>query len=116
MTRLGKTNLLQGASQIVLRGLPATIDPASIRVEGKGDGTFSVGAVDVRITPGDAKPVLDTVLEEKLRTLRDEKETVSYTHLDVYKRQRRRCIDRHGRNRHRPEHADRVHALERFQL
>ena len=35
---------------------------------------FSVGAVDVRITPGDAKPVLDTVLEEKLRTLRDEKE------------------------------------------
>ena len=77
VTRLGKTNLLQGASQIVLRGLPATIDPASIRVEGKGDGTFSVGAVDVRITPGDAKPVLDTVLEEKLRTLRDEKEKLS---------------------------------------
>ncbi|MCA0419545.1 MAG: mucoidy inhibitor MuiA family protein, partial [Proteobacteria bacterium] len=77
VTRLGKANLLQGASQIVLRGLPATIDPASIRVEGKGDGTFSVGAVDVRITPGDAKPVLDTVLEEKLRTLRDEKEKLS---------------------------------------
>ena len=77
VTRLGKTNLLQGASQIVLRGLPATIDPASIRVEGKGDGTFSVGAVDVRITPGDARPVLDTVLEEKLRTLRDEKEKLS---------------------------------------
>lgn len=77
VTRLGKANLLQGASQIVLRGLPATIDPASIRVEGKGDGTFSVGAVDVRITPGDAKPVLDAVLEEKLKTLRDEKEKLS---------------------------------------
>lgn len=77
VTRLGKANLMQGASQIVLRGLPATIDPASIRVEGKGDGTFAVGAVDVRITPGDAKPVLDTVLEEKLKTLRDEREKLS---------------------------------------
>lgn len=73
VTRLGKATLLQGASQIVLRGLPATIDPASIRVEGKGDGAFSVGAVDVRITPGDAKPVLDKTVEDKLKALRDEK-------------------------------------------
>ena len=77
VTRLGKADLLQGASQIVLRGLPATIDPASIRIEGKGDGTFSVGAVDVRVTPGDAEPVLDTVMEDKLKTLRDEKEKLS---------------------------------------
>ena len=41
VTRLGKAELLQGASQIVLRGLPAAIDPASIRVEGKGNGAFS---------------------------------------------------------------------------
>jgi uncharacterized protein (TIGR02231 family) len=77
VTRLGKADLLQGVSQIVLRGLPAAIDPASVRVEGKGDGTFSVGAVDVRVTPGDAKPVLDTVMEEKLKALRDEKEKLS---------------------------------------
>lgn len=83
VTRLGKADLLQGVSQIVLRGLPATIDPASIRVEGKGlaqglgDGSFSVGAVDVRVTPGDARPVLDMVMEEKLKTLRDEKEKLS---------------------------------------
>lgn len=77
VTRLGKADLMQGVSQIVLRGLPATIDPASIRVEGKGDGSFSVGAVDVRVTPGDARPVLDTVMEEKLKTLRDEKEKLS---------------------------------------
>ncbi|CAH1670385.1 Mucoidy inhibitor MuiA family protein [Hyphomicrobiales bacterium] len=80
VTRLGKAELLQGASQVVLRGLPATIDPASIRIEGKGvakgpgDGAFSVGAVDVRATPGDARPVLDAVLEGKLKTLRDDKE------------------------------------------
>jgi uncharacterized protein (TIGR02231 family) len=81
ITRLGRAELLQGASQIVLRGLPATIDPASIRVEGKsfserpGDGSFSIGAVDVRLTPGDAKP-LDSVIEAKLKALRDEKEVL----------------------------------------
>lgn len=75
VTRLGRAELLQGASQIVLRGLPATIDPASIRVEGKGDGSFSIGAVDVRLTPGDAKP-LDSVIEAKLKALRDEKEVL----------------------------------------
>jgi len=73
VTRLGKAELLQGVSQVVLRGLPATIDPASIRVEGKGSGAFSVGAVDVRTTPGDARPVLDSVLEGKLKALRDDK-------------------------------------------
>jgi uncharacterized protein (TIGR02231 family) len=72
VTRLGKAQLLQGASQIVLRGLPATIDPASIRVEGVGNGAFSIGAVDVRLTPGEAKP-LDSVIEAKLKTLREEK-------------------------------------------
>jgi len=85
VTRLGKAELLQGASQIVLRGLPATIDPASIRVEGKsysegpGNGAFSVGAVDVRITPGEARPVLDTVIEGKLKALHQEKATLEGT-------------------------------------
>ncbi|WP_181832818.1 mucoidy inhibitor MuiA family protein [Bosea caraganae] len=73
VTRLGKAELAQGASQIVLRGLPASVDPASIRVEGKGDGSFSLGAVDVRTVPGEARPVLDKVLEDKIKALRDEK-------------------------------------------
>lgn len=77
VTRLGKAELMQGASQIVLRGLPATIDPASIRVEGRGSAGFSVGAVDVRLAPGEARPVLDTVIEGKLKTLREEKETLA---------------------------------------
>lgn len=73
VTRLGKAELMQGASKLVLRGLPASIDPASIRVEGKGDGSFSIGAVDVRTVPGEARPVLDKVLEDKIKALRDEK-------------------------------------------
>jgi len=72
VTRLGRAQLLQGASQIVLRGLPATIDPASIRVEATGDGPLLVGAVDVRLAPGEAKP-LDGVIETKLKTLRERK-------------------------------------------
>jgi len=74
VTRLGKAELMQGASQIVLRGLPAAIDPASIRIEAKGEGSFAVGAVDVRVTPGEAKPVLDAAMEEKLKALREDKE------------------------------------------
>jgi uncharacterized protein (TIGR02231 family) len=73
VTRLGKAELMQGASQIVLRGLPAAVDPASIRVEGKGSGALAIGAVDVRLTPGDARQGLDAVVEAKLKTLRDQK-------------------------------------------
>ena len=76
VTRLGKAELLQGASQIVLRGLPATIDPASIRVEGVGTGAFAIGAVDVRLAPGEARPGLDNVIEAKLKALRQEKATL----------------------------------------
>lgn len=73
VTRLGKASLLEGVSQIVLRGLPASVDPASIRVEAQGDGAFSIGAVDVRQVPGEARPALDQVLESKIRALQGEK-------------------------------------------
>ena len=73
VTRLGKASLLEGVSQIVLRGLPASVDPASIRVEAQGDGAFSIGAVDVRQVPGDPRPALDQVLEGKIRALQGEK-------------------------------------------
>lgn len=73
VTRLGKASLLEGVSQIVLRGLPASVDPASIRVEAQGDGSFAIGAVDVRQVPGEARPALDQVLEGKIRVLQGEK-------------------------------------------
>ncbi|MGL4974342.1 MAG: mucoidy inhibitor MuiA family protein, partial [Bosea sp. (in: a-proteobacteria)] len=77
VTRQGQASLAAGVSQIVLRGLPATIDPASIRVEGKGSAAFSIGAVDVRNVPGDARPAVDAALEVKLKALRDEREVVA---------------------------------------
>ena len=77
VTRLGKATLLQGVSQIVLRGLPATVDPASIRVEAEGDGPFTIGAVDVRQIPGEARPAVDAALEGKIRALQGEKAKLS---------------------------------------
>lgn len=73
VTRLGKASLLEGVSHIVLRGLPASVDPASIRVEAQGDGSFAIGAVDVRQVPGEARPALDQALEGKIRVLQGEK-------------------------------------------
>lgn len=73
VTRLGRAELLGGASQIVLRGLPASVDPASIRVVGQGDGNFTIGAVDVRLVPGEVRSGLDPVIEGKLKGLREEK-------------------------------------------
>lgn len=77
VTRLGKASLLEGVSQIVLRGLPASVDPASIRVEAQGDGAFSIGAVDVRQVPGEARPAIDQALEGKIRALQGEKAKLS---------------------------------------
>ncbi|MBN9468281.1 MAG: mucoidy inhibitor MuiA family protein [Bosea sp.] len=77
VTRLGKATLLQGVSQIVLRGLPATVDPTSIRVEAEGDGPFTIGAVDVRQIPGEARPAVDAALEGKIRALQGEKAKLS---------------------------------------
>lgn len=77
VTRLGKASLLEGVSQIVLRGLPASVDPASIRVEAQGNGAFSIGAVDIRQVPGEARPALDQVLESKIRALQGEKARLS---------------------------------------
>jgi uncharacterized protein (TIGR02231 family) len=76
VTRLEPLDLSAGASTLVLRGLPATIDPASIRVEGEGSASFAIGGIDVRATPGEARPGIDAELERRLKALRDERESV----------------------------------------
>ena len=76
VTRLAVLDLPAGASALVLRGLPASLDPASIRVEGEGSSGFAIGGIDVRATPGEAKPVIDAELERRLKALRDERESV----------------------------------------
>lgn len=77
VTRRGKAQLLEGASRIVLRGLPAAIDAASIRIEGRGDGPVEIGAVDIRKVPGDGRDVLDQTLQAKLDALLDEQQKLA---------------------------------------
>src|SRR4051812_25393493 len=76
VTRLATVDLALGASSLVFRGLPASLDPASSRVEGAGSAAFSIGGMDVRATPGEARHVIDADLEQRLRGLREERETV----------------------------------------
>jgi hypothetical protein len=76
VTRVAPLDLQAGPSTLVLRGLPAALDPNSIRVEGEGSATYTIGALDVRVTPGDAQPVIDAELEAKLKGLRNEYEGV----------------------------------------
>ena len=72
VTRTGVAELPAGASSLVLRGLPAGVDAASVRVE--GEGAFAIGAVDLRTVAGDARPAADPALEARLRALREERE------------------------------------------
>ena len=76
VTRVAPLDLSAGASTLILRGLPVLLDPASIRVEGTGEAAFAIGGIDVRATPGEARPVIDTDLERRLKTLREERESV----------------------------------------
>jgi uncharacterized protein (TIGR02231 family) len=70
VTRLGSARVPAGEHVLILRGLPAAIDPASIRVEGQADGPLAIGSADVRRAPADTQPSEDS--QRKLRGLRIE--------------------------------------------
>ncbi len=65
-----------GSNTVVLRGLAGSIDPASIRVEGEGSARLSVGGVDVRAVPGDARPAADPALEKRIAGLRAQRDVL----------------------------------------
>ncbi len=74
ITRIGAVKVPAGQHVLLLRGLPAGLDPASIRIEGKTDGADSgalrIGSVDVRRVPADTAPSQD--VQKRLRDLRTE--------------------------------------------
>lgn len=74
VSRLAEIDLPAGATSLVFRDLPNTIDPASLRVEGAADGRLSIGVVEARATPA-AAPQPDTEVETKLKALRSERES-----------------------------------------
>jgi uncharacterized protein (TIGR02231 family) len=74
ITRLGEVKVPAGQHVLLLRGLPAAIDPASIRIEGRTEGAdtgaLRIGSVDVRRVPADTAPSED--VQKRLRDLRSE--------------------------------------------
>jgi uncharacterized protein (TIGR02231 family) len=70
VTRVGQVRTPAGEHVLILRGLPATIDPASIRIEAAADGPLLIGSADVRRVAADPQGGEDT--QGKLRDLRGE--------------------------------------------
>ena len=62
VTRTARAELPTGSTTLILRGLPASLDPSSIRVEALGNADFAIGSVDVRTVPGETNPVSDAGL------------------------------------------------------
>lgn len=66
VTRVGEVRIPVGQHALVLKGLPAAVDPASIRVEGAGEGRLVIGSADIRRAPASTQPT-----EEAQRRLKD---------------------------------------------
>ena len=73
VTRVLDIDLPAGASTLVVRGLPASVDPASLRVAGAAVGKVAIGSVETRLAPA-AEPARDSAIEAKLRKLRGDRE------------------------------------------
>jgi uncharacterized protein (TIGR02231 family) len=71
ITRTASFDLPAGEHRIILAGLPAGIDPNSIRVEGDGSGTLEIASVDTRL-----ETVPREALDAKRKALLKEQETL----------------------------------------
>lgn len=70
VTRRASVQLPAGASVLVFKGLSPLVDPASIRVAGEGGAALSIGSVDVRTVPGEARPSSNPELEGRIDALK----------------------------------------------
>ena len=78
VTRQVEVDLPAGASTLIFKGLPGSIDPSSLRVEGTASGALTLGAVEARLRPVDTtKP--SSEVEAELRALREERDRIAAT-------------------------------------
>jgi uncharacterized protein (TIGR02231 family) len=77
-TREARVDLPAGASTILFRNLPASLDPASLRVSGEGEARALIGAVETRGAAAAVTPP-DTAVETRLKALRGEREAIQAT-------------------------------------
>ncbi|MFI5013569.1 MAG: mucoidy inhibitor MuiA family protein [Hyphomicrobiales bacterium] len=89
--RLADVAVPQGASTLLIKGLPSVLDPASVRVEAVADGTLAIASVETRLAPGDVKPALDPALEAKIAALREASDKVD-VRLDALEVKRKSIV------------------------
>ena len=75
VTRLIRVELPRGDSVRRAVDFPPTLDPASLRVEGEGEGRVVIGAVDAR-PPRAERPPVPPELERRVEALKDERGTL----------------------------------------
>lgn len=66
--RIAEIDIPAGATSLVFKGLPMSLDPASLRVEGAGGAPIQIGSVEARVAPVQQEPP-ESSLAEKLRKL-----------------------------------------------
>ena len=75
VTRIIRANLPAGDTTLISRDFPPGLDPASLRVEGEGQGRLVIGSIDAR-APRAERPPTNPELEKRIETLRDERGTL----------------------------------------
>ncbi|MDP2357849.1 MAG: mucoidy inhibitor MuiA family protein [Beijerinckiaceae bacterium] len=81
VARVLEVELPEGATSVLLRGLPLNLDPASLRVEGEGSTPFSIGSAQTRVAPTDPK-VLPESAANRLRDLKARADAIK-TRIDA---------------------------------
>jgi uncharacterized protein (TIGR02231 family) len=69
--RFAEVDLPAGASRVVLRNLPASLDASTLRLAGEGEAALTLGALDVRRAPA---PKPDSAFENQVKALQDERD------------------------------------------
>jgi uncharacterized protein (TIGR02231 family) len=73
VTRIVEVDVPAGAHTLVISGLPQTLDPNSLRIEGVATGSLQIGSVEMRTQPLSALPVTNEVAA-RLKLLRENRE------------------------------------------
>lgn len=75
VTRQITVEIPAGSHEVIVPDLPHALDPASLRVEGSGDGRIVLGGIDLKLRP--ASPKAEAELQKKLKALRAERDRLS---------------------------------------
>jgi uncharacterized protein (TIGR02231 family) len=78
VTRKTTIELAPGATTIILKNLPFSLDPDSLRVSGEANGRVTIGAVEARLAPAETHAP-DSALDSKLKQLRGARESQQVT-------------------------------------